>query len=503
MKISALIDPSPDALIAKALVDSLGREGAHRAVDALVGEFSNVELAAIAAHWPSWARPKQLPPPGDWRSWGTLTSRGWGKTIGIAKYITAEVEAGRAGCVIMAAQNLTKTESVQVMGLIEAAPPWFKPAWEATRDQLVWPNGARAFAFTPEVPDAIRSPNAHLCWLSEVQSWPSATREEAFSNFLFATRVGYAKTLWDATPKRAHPILKRLLARSEADPGKHVVVRGAIYENPHLAREIVADLEAEYGGTQKGREELLGEMLDESENALFREAWFRREVAPAIARRVIGIDPAITKRAGNDSTGIIDAGLGVDGRGYVFGDYSGKHEPSAWGAIVLDLYAKNGADLVVVETNKGGDLVVQNLRACAGSRGLRVVVLGKDDPVPMRVAGVVYVREVHARGAKEDRAQPVSTAYERGRVVHVKGADLQKLEDVMTSWEPSAGGRSPDALDALVHAITELLGLLANRPDHHAGFVGLAEIAKAASTPGAPTSISTLLGLGRSTGGRF
>jgi phage terminase large subunit-like protein len=485
MTISALIDPSPDALLCKRLVDRLGREGAHRAVDAIVAKFTNVERAALAAHRSTWMRPKQCPPRGEWRSWGNLTSRGWGKTDAIARFITEEVQAGRAMRIGLAAQNETKTIAVQAEGLIKAAPFWFRPQWAATSLRLQWPNGAVAVAFTPEVPGAIRSENLDLAWLSEIQSWPLMTREEAYSNFLFATRVGRARTIWDATPKRAHPILKRLLARAEAEPEKHHVVRGTIYENPHLAHGVVADMEREYAGTQKGREELLGEMLEESDAALVRQAWIdehRRPMPDRFTRRVIGIDPAVTNRAGNDKTGIVEDALGVDGQVYVLGDYSGKHSPDAWAAIVLDKYVTGGCDCVVVETNKGGDLVTQVLRAGADKRKLSIVVLGKEER-PQRAQGVVYIREVHARGTKEDRAQPLATAYERGRVSHVTGAKLTELEDMLTTWEPAPGQRSPDALDAHVHAVTDLLGLLKNTADPAIAFQGLAAANAALTKP--------------------
>ncbi len=509
MTIPALIDPSPDAILCKRLVDALGREGAHRAVDAIVAKFTNVELAALASHRATWMRPKQCPPVAEWRSWGKLTARGWGKTDAIARFITEEVQAGRAMRIGLAAQNETKTIAVQVGGLLRAAPHWFVPVWHATSLELKWPNGATALAFTPEVPGAIRSENLDLAWLSEIQSWPVVTREEAYSNFLFATRVGLARTIWDATPKRAHPILKRLLARAEAEREKHHVVRGTIYENPHLARGVVADMEREYAGTQKGREELLGEMLEESEAALIKQAWIdaaRRKMPDAIVRRALGIDPAVTNRAGNDRSGIVDAGLGVDGQLLVLGDYSGRHSADAWGGIVLDKYVAGRCDCVVVETNKGGDLVTANLRSAAGKRGLSVVVLGKDE-TPRHQPGIVYVREVHARGAKEDRAQPLATAYERGRVSHILGTDLQALEDTITTWEPAPGQRSPDALDALVHVGTELLGLLTNKVDRSAGFAGITALAAAINPPAARPrssggqSLSALLGGG--SGGRI
>ena len=505
--IRALLDPSPDALIAKRLTDRLGRDGARMAIAAVCRKFTNVELAALAARWAMWARPKQLPPPG-FVSWGNLTARGWGKTMTCAQVITDEVMTGRVRVVTMAAQNMTKTEAVQVAGLIEAAPPWFKPRYDASREKLIWPNGAEAFAFTPEVPDAIRSPNAHLAWLSELGHWPNATREEAYSNFVFSTRVGGSRMIWDATPRKRHPILKRLLARAEAHPTKHFVVRGTIYENPHIDRVALDTMELDYGGTQKGREELLGEMLDEDEGGLVKQEVIdrHRAVPPKqFVRKAIGVDPAVTARSGSDSSGISLAALDLDDRLWVCADLTGKHEAAAWAKIVLDTYVSERCDTVVVETNKGGNLLTQNLRAAGKDRGLRIVVVDKDWR-PHREAGVVFVREIFSRGEKSERATPLATAYERGRVWHDQGADLRELEDVLTSWVPEAGQRSPDRLDALVHVASELLGLLSNRPDLSAGFVGLTEMGAAVSGAAAPrTAVANIAALlsGSHAGGRI
>jgi phage terminase large subunit-like protein len=357
---------------------------------------------------------------------------------------------------------------------------------------------------TPEAPGKIRGPEYSLAWISELQSWPAALREEAFSNVRLSTRVGSARIVWDATPKRRHPQIRELLAEAERDPARHVVVRGTTHENAaNLGEGYVEELDRTYGGTSKGREELLGEMLDEAESALVKQEWIdraRRRMPDTLSRRVIGIDPAVTTRAGNDRTGIIDAGLGVDDQAYVLGDLSGKYAPAAWADLVLERYVRYGCDCVVVETNKGGELVTSNLRAHAGKRGLSVIVLGKNER-PRVNPGTVYVREVHARGPKEDRAQPLATAYERGRVSHVSGVpdvDLSSLEDTLTTWEPAPGQRSPDALDALVHAIGELLGFAANKPDPRGGIQGIAAAAAVLRQPGpsGAVNLAALLGGG-------
>ncbi len=482
---------SPAARIAKQLVEKHGDQ-APVLLDMVLNTCSNVELAALQNDWAFWARPKQLPPPTPWQSWGFLTGRGFGKTIAISMYINSEVEAGRAPLILLMAQDEQSAIDIQVKGpsgLIATAPHWFRPEWLASEMVLVWPNGARAYVRTPEVPGKIRGLEYHLAWLSEIQSWPVAMREEAYMNALLSTRLGNARIVWDATPKKRHPILKKLLKAAE-DP-RHVVVRGATHENPFLAKGYTAKLEAEIGGTQRGREELLGEMLADSDEALIRDDWIqkaRRDMPARLVRKAIGVDPALTARAGNDQTGIVVAGVGTDGQCYVLGDSTGKYAPAEWAALVLRLYQEQQCDCVAVERNAGGDMVAEVLRAHADKKGLSIVVLGKD-AVSRHVPGTVYIKEVHARGSKEDRAQPLATAYERGRISHVNGVNLAELEDTLTTWEPGPKSRSPDNLDALVHAVTEVLDLASNRTDPGAGFVGIIEANKAVAKPGPPRSI--------------
>ena len=466
------------------LFEKLGPEVGPRVALAAWDQLSTMEQAALAADWSFWVRSKQRPPPGAWRTWGFLTGRGLGKTISIASFINEEVETGRARLLCVLAQDEQSCIDIQIngpSGLIATAPPWFRPAWEASGLRLVWPNGAYALVRTPEVPGKIRGPEYHLTWASELQSWPNSTREEAWSNVFLSTRLGKARIVWDSTPKRRHPILKQLLADHEANPEAHVVVRGTTHENAaNLGDGYVAEMERKYGGTLKGREELLGEMLQDSESATCKQAWIdkaRRPMPAVLVRRAISIDPAVTARKGSDTTGIVEGGIGTDGQGYVLADESGKHLPEVWAAKVLDRYVKNGCDFVIAETNKGGALVIQNLRAIAKERGLEVIEVGKEEQ-PRAQLGRVFVKSVYARGAKEERAEPVGTAYERGRISHVIGADLAALEDTLTTWEPAPNADSPGDLDSVVHLMADLLGLSKNTPDPSAGFAGINEVAK-------------------------
>lgn len=497
----SVTEQSPAEQLLRGLIALHGSVRALELVYGFLDNLSVVDAAALAYDWAGvWARPKQCPPihASGWSRWGFLTGRGFGKTRAIAHHINSTVQTSPGPLLICCiAQDEQSAIDIQIQGpsgLIATSPPWFKPEWQAAALQLEWPNGSRAYVRTPQVPDKIRGLEYHLTWASELQSWPPSLRDEAwYRGVVASTRLDRAQIIWDATPKRRHPILKELLADAERDPIRNVIVRGTTHENAlNLGPGYVEDLEAQWGNTLRGREELYGEMLPESENALVRDSWIanaRRKPLDQYVRRVVSIDPAVSDRPGSDETGIIEAGLGPDGQAYVLTDQSGKHSVNAWADIALDLYLGHADPcLLIAETNKGGQLVVQNLRAAATSRGLTVVEIGREERAPMhRTPRTIHVREVFARGAKEDRAEPIATAYERGRISHV-GDKLTSLEDTLTTWEPAREalrGRRPDSpgdLDALVHGIVELLGLSNNRPDLKTGFQGIEQIQKVIDT---------------------
>jgi len=177
--------------------------------------FSNVELAAHAYDWSNlWARPKQILPNDDWEMVGFLAGRGSGKTLALSKFVNAEVEAGRAPLICLIAQDEDSSVKLHITGpsgLLATSKPWFRPEWRSSDLQLFWPNGAIAYVRTPEVPGKIRGLEYHLTWASELQSWPPATMEEAWMNVLLSTRLGLARIVWDATAKRRHSLLTRLI----------------------------------------------------------------------------------------------------------------------------------------------------------------------------------------------------------------------------------------------------------------------------------------------------
>lgn len=474
------------ALVAAVLERERGRPRAaalEEHFESALATLTIVEQAALAYDWREWwARPGQIEPPGDWRSWGLCTGRSYGKTRALAEYVHGEAASGRAMRICMIAQDEETALEIMVhgdSGIMSVAPPWDRPVYQTGR--LLWPSGAQAWIKTPQQPGAIRGPGYHLAWASEVVAWPPTKMDEAMSNLKRTTRLGKARTVWDTTPKRRHAIIRDLLERSKKEPTRHVVVRGNSRENvANFNPDALEEWEHELDGTSRGREELHGEFIEDAETALVQYAWIERNRLDAPAkydRRVMAIDPAISMRRSTDATGLIEAGKGVDGRYYVIEDSSARIAWEVWGELVVERYLANALDCIIVERNRGGDAVAANLRACARERchstGERIVVQLVGPAAKTRsTPGVIYVKEAQARTAKETRAEPVAALYEKGLVSHVNGSDLAELEDQWTTWDPESG-KSPNALDACVWALWDLAGLAADGPVKHSTAEGI------------------------------
>jgi len=455
-------------------------------LDEVLSELGVLEQAALTYDWRDWwARPKQVIPSGPWRSHGLLAGRRFGKSRTNAEYVVEQVQFGRAQIVGLIAQSVEDAERVQIKGeagLIACSPPWFKPVYES--GQILWPNGARAIVFTPHRPGNIRGDGLHLLWMTELQSWPLATRQRALENALAMCSLGEARVVWDATSKRRHPLIGALLRDAEEVPGRHKVVRGDISENrlciakaaiddlvrKHARRtpegEILRDENGEPILTQRGREELLGEYSLDDEGALWRDHWIQHRTPAAVVETVISIDPAISAEKGSDDTGIVVAGLDDQGLFVVLEDHTGRHRWEAWGDLAIDLYLRHRATCLVVERNRGGDAVSANVRARALTRSIRVVTMERRKRArPKRHdPKTIYVREITAFDSKWNRAEPVAGLYETQMAYHDERSPLGELEHTMCTWEPGPGIKSPNALDALTQAASELVDLEGGQP---------------------------------------
>jgi phage terminase large subunit-like protein len=431
--------------------------------------LSTAEIIA-AIHSLIWLRPEQRIGRGRWRYWGFICGRGFGKSHAIALEITRRVMAGEVRRIGLMAPTLPRVNEVQITMLIDVAPPWFKP--KEYKDGIVWPNGARGIAFTAENEHS-RGDNLELSWLTEIVDWPASTRSDAFNAITTATREGPCpQVLWDTTSKGKNEVILHLLAQHERDPERYPIVRGTMLDNYYLSDDYIRDEIAKYPPGRRRDEEVFGKVFAESAGALWRQEWIDRHrviVAPGrFAVRVVGVDPAISTRADADPTGIVVVDLHASGHLYVAEDLSGKLTPEQWADAVIGQCVHAGASGAVLERNRGGDLNVSLLRArCMAEewRALRLVVRPVPDeaPFPPATPGVIYVRQVTARDAKDVRAQGPAALQEQGLTHHV--GTLTELEYELTTHEPGSP-QSPNRYDAYVHAVLELSGTLREaKPD--------------------------------------
>jgi phage terminase large subunit-like protein len=407
--------------------------------------------------WSLWGRPEQLAPEGNWNIWIYLAGRGAGKTRAAAEWVREQAKYTNTGQRRFALVARTAADVRDVIvegesGIMNVTPPSERPLYEPSKRRLTWPNGNTATCFTADEPDSLRGPQFTHAWGDEVAAWrqtPDAAGMTAFDNLRVGTRLGAnPQIMITTTPKRV-PLLYQLLA--EADKGKKVVVtRGSTLDNRgNLSEAYLDTIVGVYEGTRLAQQELYGEMLSDVEGALWTiemiEASRHGVLPPSAPLRIIGVDPSVAENP-RDACGIIVCASTADRdlykrHAWVLEDATVHGSPELWANKVVEMARRWGAP-VVAEVNQGGALVRNAINAI--------------DPN-------VKVLEVHSKHGKALRAEPTVLAYEQGRVHHL--GYLADLETQMTQWIPGEG-KSPDRVDALVHALT---ALMVKPPE---GFVG-------------------------------
>jgi len=383
--------------------------------------------------WPIWARDEQLPPQGDWTTWLLIGGRGSGKTRAGAEWVRA-LATGPEPVSPIALVGETMTEAVAVMvkgesGLLRIHPEAERPVLKG--NSLIWPNGAEAVILSASDPDRFRGPQFAAAWCDEVAKWPNA--EEAWDMLQFGLRLGsHPRQLATTTPKPTR-LLKRLLGDKSV-----AVTRMRTAQNAHhLAPGFLEAVVGRYKGSVLGRQELDGEMIEDLPDALWSRSLFRRaEAGQTIGRVVVAVDPPVTGGPKSDACGIVVAGQLGDGA-VVLEDRTLKPAtPLGWARRAVAAFHSHKADAIIAEVNQGGDLV-------------KSVIAQVDPNVP--------VKAVRANRGKWLRAEPVAALYGRGLISHVEG--LAELEDEMCAFgaDGQSNGHSPDRVDALVWALTELL----------------------------------------------
>jgi phage terminase large subunit-like protein len=420
--------------------------------------LAGLDPEALQWDWSFWGRPEQQRPEGDeWNIWMYLAGRGAGKTRTAAEWVREEAKHTNTGQRRFALVARTAADVRDVIvegesGIINVTPPSERPLYEPSKRRLTWPNGNTATCFTADEPDSLRGPQFTHAWGDEVAAWrqtPDGAGLTAFENLRIGTRLGKnPKIMVTTTPKRV-PLLYELLREADSHPDKVIITKGSTMDNTgNLSQAYMDGILGVYEGTRLAAQELYGEMLSDVEGALWTVELIdrtRQMTAMNAPLRVIGVDPSVAENP-RDECGIVVVSSTADRdlykrQSWVLEDASILGSPDVWANRVVAMARKWGCP-VVAEVNQGGALVRNAINTI--------------DPS-------VKVLEVHSKYGKALRAEPITLAYEQDRVHHV--GYLADLESQMTSWIPGEG-KSPDRVDALVHALTALL----IKPP--AGFVG-------------------------------
>ena len=381
--------------------------------------------------WREIARPEQIAPPGDWSVWLILAGRGWGKTRTGAEWFREKAQTVPMLRIIAPTYADARDVCVEgESGLKAICEPGELVKWNRSMGEGEFKNGARFKVFSGEEPERLRGPQSYADWCDELAAWQYS--QATWDMAMFGLRLGENPQACVTTTPKPVQVVRELLKA----PTTHIT-RGSTYDNrANLAQSFFTQIIAKYEGTRLGRQELNAELLEDTPGALWQRGQLellRVDAAPPLQRIVVAIDPAATSHEGSDETGIVVAGRSADKQGYLLEDASGRYTPDQWARVAIDLYHKHRADRIVYETNQGGEMVEHTLRT---------------------VWSAAPLKGVNASKSKQARAEPISALYEQGKVHHV-GAQFAQLEDQLCNWLP--GDKSPDRLDAMVWAFTELL----------------------------------------------
>jgi phage terminase large subunit-like protein len=374
-----------------------------------------------------------------------LAGRGAGKTRSGAEWVRHKIKMGarHGGLISPTTQDIRKVliegpagilacaqdDDVDIFGHVIGIPEYAP----SIGHRLTWANGATAHCFSAEEPDRLRGPQHDFVWADELAAWHYV--QDTWDMVIFGLRLGVNPQVMISTTPRPIPLLRELMRSQQT-----ILTKSSTLANrANLSEIAVQRMIARYAGTRIGRQELNAEFLEEMEGALWNRETIEKcslgsRELPHLKRIVIAIDPAITENPTSNLTGIVAAGLGSDNYGYVLRDISNRYSPAEWAHKAVALYDELGADRIVAEGNQGGDMVRHTIET---------------------VRKNVSISIVHASRSKQARAEPVAALYEQNRVFHVQ--PFTELEDQMCTWEPLSGDPSPDRLDAMVWALTNLM----------------------------------------------
>ena len=362
-----------------------------------------------------------------------MAGRGFGKTRLGAEWLAAKAVRNPGVRCAIVARTFSDTRNVCVEGVsgilnilreYDAVKDWNK-----SNGILTLKNDSIIQTFSADTPDSLRGPQFHYAWCDELAAWQY---EDTWNQLQFGLRLGDHTQAVITTTPRPTKLIKDLVKRETT-----VVTRGSTFDNAeNLSQSALLEMQTRYAGTRLGQQELYGAILDDNPGALWSRASLeaaRVKDTPYLIRVVVGIDPAVTSGEDSDSTGIVVAGLSGDGHYYILADYTLKASPQVWAEKAVYAFELHKADRIIAETNNGGDLVVHLLQ---------------------QVKNTVPVKKVTASRGKAVRAEPIAALSEQGKL-HMVGY-FPELEDELCEYEPGVSSKSPDRMDAMVWAVTEL-----------------------------------------------
>lgn len=400
------------------------------------------------ADFEQWAHENQLPPNGEgWRTWLMMAGRGFGKTRAGAEWIFRLANSRPGVRIALVGGTIHEARSVMVegvSGLLSVARRFRKKMrWEPSNSRLAWPNGSEAHLFSGDNADGLRGPEHDFAWADELAKWREA--EAAWMNLEMSLRRGpRARALITTTP-RPMPLLERIRRGQWT-----VTTTGRTKDNINLDERFVDVMQATYGGTRMGAQELDGELLGDADGALWPREVIEGARAPldfarderAFDRVVVGVDPPASGGANADACGIVVCGRRED-QLFVLEDASVRGlSPEGWASRVAAAAARWNTAQVVAEANNGGNMVTSVLTAADLE---------------------LKVRLVHASRGKCARAEPIALKFETGKAFFAgEFPELEgELGGMIAGGAYEGPGRSPDRADAMVWAMT-VLGELRN-----------------------------------------
>jgi predicted phage terminase large subunit-like protein len=384
--------------------------------------------------WYAHARFEQrLPLDPNWRTWLIMAGRGFGKTRTGAESVRRLVESGAAKNIGIIGKSMVEAASVMLhgeSGLLNIFPAHERPIYKPSQQKVFFKNGAVATLFGGNTPERLRGPQFDLVWIDELAKFRNP--DDLYDQVMMGLRLGKDPKCIITTTPRPIPLIEKLMKEDTT-----VTTRGSTFDNAaNLAPSFLAQMQRSYASTRLGSQELYAELLTEKQGALWNRSIIRYKTPEDDnwRRIVIAIDPATTHHDKSDETGIMVAGIHEDGNVYVLEDLSGRLSPNDWGQRVTEAYWRYKADRVVAEVNKGGDLVERVVKS---------------------IDRQISYRAVRATRGKVVRAEPVASLYEQGKVYHSRPLTL--LEQQICDYIPGKTSKSPDRMDALVWALTDLM----------------------------------------------